>query len=230
LETSEAGATLKPQRGSQPFFRTIPETVWPRSAQRAAAVLVGLSVVLLAGHTYGYLRWCCEPTELQRNGYRIDLNHTDRAELLQVPGVGESLVQRIQEHGAFASTDELSEVRGVGPATLAALKPWVQAGSQEGVAHRTSSGKKESRSSSAGSRKPNPGRRIDINKATPDELQELPSIGPRFAERIIAERLRSPFKSVDDLRRVKGIGPKKLEQLRPFVTVQSPVRLITRID
>ncbi len=45
---------------------------------------------------------------------------------------------------------------------------------------------------------------IDINAATPEELEELDGVGPVIAGRIVEER---PFESVDDLERVSGIGP-----------------------
>jgi competence protein ComEA len=63
---------------------------------------------------------------------------------------------------------------------------------------------------------------ININRATAVELQALPGIGPKLAERIVETRAQQPFKSVDDLRRVPGIGAKTLERLRPFVTVDVP--------
>jgi competence ComEA-like helix-hairpin-helix protein len=60
---------------------------------------------------------------------------------------------------------------------------------------------------------------LDLNKATAQELQSLPGVGPKLAERILDERQRKPFESVDDLHRVSGIGPKTLEQLRPLIRV-----------
>jgi competence ComEA-like helix-hairpin-helix protein len=62
---------------------------------------------------------------------------------------------------------------------------------------------------------------IDINRAGYEELQRLPGIGTKLAERIIQERRTSPFKAVDDLRRVRGIGRKTLEKVLPYVTVFS---------
>jgi comEA protein len=60
---------------------------------------------------------------------------------------------------------------------------------------------------------------VDLNRATAAELEGLPGIGPAKAAAIIADRATSgPFRSVDDLVRVKGIGPKTLEKLRPLVT------------
>lgn len=61
-------------------------------------------------------------------------------------------------------------------------------------------------------------RRIDLNTATAAELESLPAIGPRRAEAIIADRAaRGPFRSVDDLDRVHGIGPGTINRIRDYV-------------
>jgi len=57
---------------------------------------------------------------------------------------------------------------------------------------------------------------LDLNTATERELQSIKGIGPVLAERIIAGR---PYRTVDDLLKVKGIGPKRLEKIRPYVVV-----------
>ncbi|HRI88475.1 MAG TPA: ComEA family DNA-binding protein [Candidatus Hydrogenedentes bacterium] len=60
---------------------------------------------------------------------------------------------------------------------------------------------------------------LDLNSATPEELEALPGVGPKTAVAIIEYRTRQPFQSVDDLDNVAGIGEKKLNDIRPLVTV-----------
>jgi len=62
--------------------------------------------------------------------------------------------------------------------------------------------------------------RIDINSAEWIEWVQLRGIGETLANRIIEDRKQNgPFESIDDLQRVKGIGPKTIEKLRPWITV-----------
>jgi competence protein ComEA len=61
---------------------------------------------------------------------------------------------------------------------------------------------------------------VNINTASAAELATLAGIGPSKADAIVAHRERNgQFKTVDDLKLVRGIGDKMLEQLRPQVTV-----------
>jgi competence ComEA-like helix-hairpin-helix protein len=63
-----------------------------------------------------------------------------------------------------------------------------------------------------------PGRRIDINRATLEELRTLPRVGPVMAERILTTRdAMGGFTTVEDLMRVPGIGTDTLNVLSPFV-------------
>jgi competence protein ComEA len=62
-----------------------------------------------------------------------------------------------------------------------------------------------------------PGRLINLNIASQAELEALPGIGAVIARRIIEGR---PYRSVEELERVKGIGKKRLEEIRPMVTAE----------
>jgi competence ComEA-like helix-hairpin-helix protein len=73
-----------------------------------------------------------------------------------------------------------------------------------------------------GQKKP-PAKPIDLNAATIKELEELPGVGPVTAQRIIQMRQKSGrFRRVEDLLAIRGISRKRLEALRPYVTVSVP--------
>lgn len=64
--------------------------------------------------------------------------------------------------------------------------------------------------------------RLDLNHASVGELESLPGIGTVLAQRVVAFRASvGRFQKIEDLRRVKGIGVKKFERLKPFVVVSA---------
>ena len=65
-----------------------------------------------------------------------------------------------------------------------------------------------------------PKAKININTATQTELESLPRIGPKVAQRIIEYRTQNGnFKKIDDLMKVKGIGEKIFAQIKELITV-----------
>ena len=61
--------------------------------------------------------------------------------------------------------------------------------------------------------------RLNINRATPEQIAGLPQIGPVLAERIVLDRQQNgPFRGLQDLARVQGLGPRRIEALRPYVS------------
>ncbi|HYV18447.1 MAG TPA: helix-hairpin-helix domain-containing protein [Verrucomicrobiae bacterium] len=64
--------------------------------------------------------------------------------------------------------------------------------------------------------------KININAATADQLTALPGIGPSYAQRIVEYREKNgPFKKVEDLLNVTGIGEKTFEKIKDRITVGS---------
>ena len=62
---------------------------------------------------------------------------------------------------------------------------------------------------------------LNVNTATAPDLERLPGIGPSLATAIVSYRQENgPFTELEDLLSVSGIGPAKLEQIRPFVIVR----------
>jgi competence protein ComEA len=212
------------------------------------AFLLGGATTLLVVQSFGFWRWHGQPSETEsgRIVHRINLNRAERAELLQLPGVGESLAQRIEDRrstaGGFRSVEELREVSGIGPAALERLRPWVYVNASEVDKEPTGQPRTATEQRAPIEKGPAPvsaltyGSKkiaelkepINLNQATVEELQRLPGIGPKLSQRIVEERQKGLFKSVEDLHRVPGIGPKTIERLRPFVATESKLPAVTR--
>lgn len=175
-------------------------------------------------------------------GLPIDLNRASAEDLDAIPGLGPALAQRIVDyrkaHGPFKQVEDLSAVSGVGPQNLQKLKPYLGLGSPEASAPpdwktpvtrgesatgyhlESQEGRLPGGKSGIGPK--TPGGVIDPNLASKADLETLPGIGPVMAQRIIDyRRTYGPYKKIADLRKVSGIGRKKLEKLRPYVVISS---------
>lgn len=217
---------------------TVPATDRPsglgaasRPVQWAIAFGLGIAAALVGSRVFR----AAEPRPTDRERVvivsAVDLNQAGKSELLQLPGVGETLADTILETrdrlGGFRSVDELRQVKGIGPARFETLRPFLRVDSTAVpisvptyVASKPPpSGSLKPASGQASARKAPPASPIDVNRATVEELQQLPGVGPVLSQRIVAAREKALFKSVDELRRVSGIGAKTLEKLRPMVTV-----------
>ena len=60
---------------------------------------------------------------------------------------------------------------------------------------------------------------VNINTANLEQLTELPGIGPAKAQAIVAYRTEKPFKSIEEIKEVKGIGDKLFAKLETYLTV-----------
>lgn len=62
---------------------------------------------------------------------------------------------------------------------------------------------------------------VNINTASPSLLELLPGVGEKTAQKIVEYRQSTPFRAVEEIMNVKGIGPKKFAEMRPYLTVGS---------
>ncbi len=145
-----------------------------------------------------------------------------------LPG-GSRIIDGIRAAGGATSSADLQSLNLAAPivdGSKIVVAPLPQARASTSVAQpkaeASTAAKPSSRSSSSGTEKlRNPGDGVvHINSADENELQRLPGVGPSTAQSIVEHRSKiGRFSSVDQLDDVKGIGPKKLEKMRPFLAL-----------
>jgi competence protein ComEA len=196
---------------------------WPGPVQLAVAVLILASAAALGMQAYRMTGPQAEPAL----NHVLDLNEAGVAELSLLPGVGPKLAQRIvdyrQRHGPFRRIDDLKSAPGVGPATLARLRPrlTVDESPVDAEIDAARPGPAKAKSAKMTKSEMAAGTEIiDVNRATAAELRRIPGIGPKISQNIVDSRSQQgPFRTVDDLCRVKGIKTKMLEKIKPYVAV-----------
>lgn len=139
----------------------------------------------------------------------FDLNTVSAEQLMRIDGIGEvtagDIIAYREEHGGFSSVEELLCVKGIGEKKLAVLSEHLYV---ENAAPVRSSQEESSEEL------------VNINTASLEELCTLDGIGEVIAGRIIEYRGENgPFTSADELINVKGIGEKKLEDIRDRICV-----------
>lgn len=122
------GPSARPRRGPQ-------RRTWLRIGdQWALALLVGLGLIATAVYWGLHHRGDRQLVDIDRAGrlsarFEVDVNTAGWPELLQLPGVGPTLAKRIvarrQAGGPFAAAAELTSVDGIGPKTLARIRPYL---------------------------------------------------------------------------------------------------------
>jgi competence ComEA-like helix-hairpin-helix protein len=156
-------------------------------------------------------------------GETIDLDKASAEELTRLPRIGPGLAARIvadrSQRGPFGSLERLDRVPGIGPATLEALKPYASfSAASAASAARVPSASSASSASPAGW-SGEAGLLVTFNTAPADSLTHFPGIGPTRARAIVADRRNGPYRSLEDLARVPGVGPATIRRLREHARV-----------
>jgi competence protein ComEA len=164
------------------------------------------------------------------------------------PAFAQRIIDYRKANGNFKNIEEIQKVKGIGPATYAGMKNQITVGGSSNSPEKILNSSSTNKPSPAKVVKPAPAKPgpaaqeavkpvrnspvksgakakssnlININTATISELTKLPGIGTTYAQRIIEYRKsHGPFQSLEDITKVKGIGPKTLEKMRPLATAE----------
>ena len=198
-------------RGTEKLLRNRVPDDMPAPAEALEAVRVGLERGIDAGlarEREGAGRLALSPScrnlinlFFQREAARKIPDGTPRVQRVGVVGAG-VMGAGIAQLAALSGFEVV--VQEVNPEALAAGLARIDALFAKGVARRKISATDA---------------KIDVNAATEADFLRLPGIGPTLAARIVLYRANKAFASLDDLRKVKGIGAKTLDAIRPFLAV-----------
>jgi competence protein ComEA len=148
----------------------------------------------------------------------LDLNKATSDELQELPGVGEVTAKKIIDGRPYSKVDDLAKA-GVPARVITSIRSHVHVGEAMAAKAKTKTKAAEPAEPKAASGK------VNLNSANQAALEDLPGIGPAHAKAIIEAR---PFKSVDDLDRVKGLGKARIDALRDLVTTTAPAAAVPK--
>lgn len=141
---------------------------------------------------------------------KIDINSASVSALIQLPQVGPALASEIIAARPYAHLSELKLISGIGEKLYIVLKDYLRVATDSVVSKSHSSDNTLSSSSLVLSGK------LDVNRASIQELQDVPGIGLALAEAIVAGR---PYRRLPDLQEVNGVGNKLYAALRKYLRV-----------
>ncbi len=156
---------------------------------------------------------------------KYDINKIDIETMEKLPGVGPKTAKLMfdyrQDKGKFSSLIELTNIKGIGKKTLAKMLPYLTyiGDSTKVIEFLKVADKKQAKKTKS---KPSIEQNININQAGVEELILLPGIGEAKAKKIIAYREKNgDFKSIEDIKKVSGIGEGIFNKIKDFITIGS---------
>jgi competence protein ComEA len=151
---------------------------------------------------------------------KVNLNTADAAALEALPGIGAATAKAIIAARPIKSIDELDKIRGLGKNRIEALRNLVTTADEPApTAAKTAPAPTSAKSTVSPKATPKTpaGQKVDINTAAKEDLDTLPGIGPVKAQAIIEAR---PFKTIEDIMKVKGIKEGEFAKIRDLITVK----------
>ena len=146
---------------------------------------------------------------------KVDLNTATVEQLEELPGIGPVRAGEIIKARPFKSITELKALKGFTAPVYAELAPHVTVAQVTTTTTTTKESMPKTATTTTEERTPL-STKVDLNTASIDELKELPGIGPVRAGEIIKAR---PFKSITELKALKGFTAPVYAELAPHVTV-----------
>jgi competence protein ComEA len=151
---------------------------------------------------------------------KVNLNTADAAALEALPGIGAATAKAIIAARPIKSIDELDKIRGLGKNRIEALRNLVTVADEPApTAAKTAPAPTSAKTTVSPKATPKTpaGQKVDINTAAKEDLDTLPGIGPVKAQAIIEAR---PFKTIEDIMKVKGIKEGEFSKIRDLITVK----------
>lgn len=99
-------------------------------------LILGAVIWLMGGETAGQNIHCDKSLPERELHFLVDLNNVQKHEILQLPGIGDTLADRIIEYrehvGPFKKADDLENIQGIGPKKRASVEPYLLFETQSG--------------------------------------------------------------------------------------------------
>ena len=200
------------------LLRIVAEGVRSQVTTQGAVVQDSSGLAVLLDESRGSRDEAQRRTRPLSSGERIDPNTAGEEDLDRLPGVGPAVAARIvqmrQERGPFAEPRDLLSVAGVGPSTLARIRPYLEWSTQPRFGDAAVPSRPVGNPAAHGPA------RLDLNRASREELERLPGVGPVIAERILTLRQElGRIRGLEELRSVRGIGPATIERIRSLILI-----------